>query len=64
MHFGFNTVIYGSPQQLTGLEAAYGSAAACNNSGTTLTYNSLFETGQWQVVGALYVNTKAKDDNG
>lgn len=26
--------------------------AACNNSGTTLTYNSLFETGQWQVVGA------------
>ena len=64
LHFGFNTVIYGNPQQLTGLEAAYGSAAACNNSGTTLTYNSLFETGQWQVVGALYVNTKAKDDNG
>ena len=50
LHFGFNTVIYGSPQQLTGLEAAYGSAAACNNSGTTLTYNSLFETGQWQVI--------------
>ena len=62
--FGFNTVIYGTDTQFSDLEQAYGSAAACNSSGTTLTYNSLFEAGQWQVVGALYVNTKAKDDNG
>ena len=64
LHFGFNTVIYGTESQLPDLETAYGSAAACNASGTTLAYNSLFETGQWQVVGALYVNTKAKDDKG
>lgn len=62
--FGFNTVIYGTDSQLPDLEQAYGSAAACNQSGTTLSYDSLFETGQWQVVGALYVNTKAEDDNG
>lgn len=63
-HFGFQTVIYGDTKQLPDLEQAYGSAAACNQSGTTLTYDSLFETGTWQVVGALYINTDPQDDNG
>lgn len=62
--FGFNTVIYGTKEQLGTLETAYGNAEACNRSGGKIEYNTLYEKQTWRVVGAFYTNTKPEDDNG
>lgn len=63
MEFGFNTVIYGTADQLGDIESAYQDAQACNNTGYFIRYDSMFQKQRWRVLGAFYTNTDPKDDN-
>ena len=64
MDFGFNTVIYGTADQLGDMESAYQDAQACNSTGCFIRYDSMFQKQRWRVLGAFYTNTDPKDDNG
>lgn len=64
MDFGFNTVVYGTADQLGDIESAYQDAQACNSTGCFIQYDSLFQKQRWRVLGAFYTNTDPKDDNG
>lgn len=64
MEFGFNTVIYGTADQLGDIESAYQDAQACNSTGCFIQYDSLFQKQRWRVLGAFYTNTDPDDDNG
>lgn len=58
----FNTVIY-LPDGACDLEAVYSSADTYIQSDQKITYSTLFEDYEFNVVGAFYTNTRASDDS-
>ena len=58
----FNTVLY-MPEAACDLEAAYSTADAYLKSGQKVTYSTLFEDYEFNVVGAFYTNRYSLDDD-
>ncbi|MCM1114222.1 MAG: hypothetical protein NC397_01850 [Clostridium sp.] len=57
----YNYVVYMDTQEL---EQYYSTAEAYNNANKEIHFSDLFNDYTFQVVGAFYTNTKAKDDGG